>query len=153
MKTILDIATILAVGLMVGVEFSVSAFINPILRQLGGSAEAGATKMFARRLGMAMPFWYVGAFVLLLAECACQWHQAGFVWEAAASAVWALVIVLTLLFLVPINNRIVQMETESFSEPNRKAHNRWEAMHRARIVALCAAKVLMLIGTGVGGTR
>ena len=57
MISFLTIAAVVSIGLMVGVEFAVSAFINPILLQLEDRPRAQATRLFARRLGTAMPFW------------------------------------------------------------------------------------------------
>ena len=64
MTSFLDIVTTLCIGLLIGTEFTVSAFINPILNQLDGRAQAGATRLFAKKLGTAMPFWYAASLLL-----------------------------------------------------------------------------------------
>jgi uncharacterized membrane protein len=141
---ILDILTILSVGLLIGTEFAVSAFINPVLSRLDDRAQAFAVKSFAKMLGTAMPFWYAGSFLLLIAETVLRRAQAGFSLLIASCAVWAAVILLTLLFLVPINNRIGAVTDEVFSEAVKREHRRWDARHRMRVVALALAMVFLL---------
>ena len=61
-----------------------------------------------------------------------------------ANAIWAAVIVLTLLFLVPINNRMAKLDPQSFVAESRRAHHTWDAMHRARVAALTVAFVCLV---------
>ena len=140
----LDILTILGVGLLIGVEFAVSVFINPVLWRLDDRAQALAVKSFAKMLGTAMPFWYAGSFLLLIAETVLRHTKAGFSLLIASCAIWAAVIVLTLLFLVPINNRIGAMTDDVFSEAVKREHRRWDGRHRLRVVALVLAMVFLL---------
>lgn len=146
MQLILDIVAILCIGLMIGTEFAVSAFINPVLKQLGDPAEAHATRLFARNLGTIMPFWYVLGFLLLIAQMIILWQKPGMAFLVAASAIWAAVIVLTLMFLVPINNRIANADSGGFTDALRREHTKWELLHRGRVLALSAAMICMLIG-------
>ena len=67
MVTLLNIFAIVSLALLIGTEFSVSAFVNPVLWKLDEFAQATAIRMFARMLGTVMPFWYVGCQVLLAA--------------------------------------------------------------------------------------
>lgn len=149
MKNLLDIATIVCIGLMIGVEFAVSAFVNPILLQLDARARAHATRLFAQRLGTVMPFWYGLSLVLLIAEAISSRQQPGMAYAIAAGLIWGVVIVLTLLFLVPINNRIVRMEAAEFTNALGQEHRRWDMMHRWRVAAISAAMVCLLIGIGI----
>jgi uncharacterized membrane protein len=146
MKAILDIVTILCIGLMIGTEFAVSAFVNPILEQLDNSAQARATRLFARKLGFVMPFWYVASFLLLIAEAIAVWQRPGMAYLVAASVIWAAVIVLTLLLLVPINNRIANADPAGFTDALRHEHTKWDILHRWRVLALSAAMACMLVG-------
>jgi uncharacterized membrane protein len=141
---LLTILTIVSLGLLIGTEFAVSVFVNPVLWKLDHSAQAAAIRMFARKLGTAMPFWYVGSLVLL----ACGWflghHEAQRWLLSGATLIWIAVIVLTLLFLVPINNRMMQLDPGSFALESRREHHNWDAMHRARVAALTVAFVCFL---------
>jgi uncharacterized membrane protein len=115
MERLLDIVTTLCIGLMIGTEFAVSVFINPILGKLEHSAEAQATRLFALKLGATMPFWYGLSLLLLVAEMVVRRHQPGVTLLGAASAIWVGVIVFTVLLLVPINNRIAKMDSERYA--------------------------------------
>ena len=142
----LSVVTILSIGLMIGTEFAVSAFINPILEKLDEQARAHAVRLFAAKLGKVMPFWYAGNFLLLVIEAVLLRGEPAMRLLAAASGVWAAVIVLTLLFLVPINNRLSRQDAVWTLREADRQHRRWDAMHRARVVALGAAFVLLLLG-------
>src|SRR6266702_8054493 len=107
---LLNIATIVCIGLMIGTEFAVSAFVNPVLWKLDVPAQMQAIRLFAAKLGFVMPFWYGMGLLLLLTETFVSRHQSQVVMLAVASGIWAMVIVLTLLFLVPINNRLARSE-------------------------------------------
>jgi uncharacterized membrane protein len=146
---ILDVVTILCIGLLVGTEFAVSAFINPILAKLEEGAQAQAIGMFARRLGFVMPFWYAGSLLLLIAGAAIRWRATGDSLLIAACAIWVVVIVATLLLLVPINNRMMQLDTKAFPAAAQREHRKWERLHRVRVAALAAAAVCFLVAVGV----
>ena len=146
MEMALDVVTILSVAFMIGTEIAVSVFINPVLGQLDAKAETAATRLFAQRLGKAMPFWYVLGLALLIVEASTRRHDAGIAWLVLASSLFALVIVLTLIFLVPINNRIAAAREEVFPDSLKAEHNTWDLLHRGRVLMLIVAMVLFLLG-------
>ena len=131
---------------MIGTELAVSAFINPILEKLEDRARLTAVRLFASKLGFAMPFWYALGFFFLLAVAFLFLHQPGFPLVAAAAAIWAVVIVLTLLFLVPINNRMARLSPDAAAGESLRQHRKWDLMHRVRVGALTAAMLLFLLG-------
>ena len=140
-------AATVCIGLLIGVEFAVSAFVNPILWTLEPSAQTAAIRTFARKLGRAMPPWYIASFVLLVIAAIVQRHQSGHILLIAASVIWATVILLTILFLVPINNRMAQLNAETISNQEMREHRKWDALHRLRVVALITALVCFLLAT------
>jgi uncharacterized membrane protein len=142
--TLLNVVTVVCIGLLVGVEFAVSAFINPVLWKLDARAQAGAIRMFAGKLGFVMPFWYAASLVFLVVEAMLRWHSPAVPMLIAAAAIWAAVIVLTLIFLVPINNRMAKLDEAAWTTEDRRQHKHWDRLHRARIVALGGAMVCML---------
>jgi uncharacterized membrane protein len=146
MDSALDILTILSVGFMIGTEFAVSAFINPILGQLDAKAETAATRLFARKLGKAMPFWYILNFGLFAVEASIRRHDAGLAWLVVAASLFALAIVMTLIFLVPINNRIAGAQEEVFPDSLKVEHKTWDLLHRGRVAVLALAMALFLVG-------
>jgi uncharacterized membrane protein len=143
----LDIAVTVCIGLLIGTEFAVSAFINPIVWKLDDRAQATAVRLFAERLGTAMPFWYAVSLLLLGLETLLRHHEPGFVLLIAASIIWAVVILLTLLFLVPINNRMVRLPSDSFPQEARREHKKWDTLHRLRVAALIIAFVCFLLAS------
>jgi uncharacterized membrane protein len=143
---ILDVLSIVSIGLLVGTEFAVSAFINPILAKLEPHAEAHATSLFAQKLGRVMPFWYGLNLVLLIVEGLIHRHDSGVGWLTAAPILWTIVIVFTILILVPINNRIAAMDPKSFSGRLKQEHTTWDLLHRWRVLAVSAALISLLIG-------
>ena len=142
---ILDVAATVCIGLLTGVEFAVSAFVNPVLWKLEPAAQAAAIRSFARLLGGVMPFWYGGCLLLLGIEAALRFRQPGFYLLIGAVAVWIAVIVLTLLFLVPINNRLAKMGTQDLSDAAAREHRQWDGRHRLRVAALIGAFVCLLL--------
>ncbi|MGC2613082.1 MAG: DUF1772 domain-containing protein [Terracidiphilus sp.] len=145
MRPLLDIATTVCIGLLIGTEFAVAAFINPILRKLGAREELRAIRLFAAKLGAAMPFWYGVSLLLLVAEAVMRHGENGHLLLIAACSIWAAVIVLTLVFLVPINNRLARVDPDAAVEPALKEHGQWDALHRWRVATLTAAMVCFLV--------
>src|SRR6478672_5805985 len=134
MLRLLDIVTTGSIGLLIGTELAVSVFINPILWRLDDAAQMSAVRMFAKRLGSAMPFWYAASLVLLIAETISRRHGANITLLMIASAIWAAVIVVTVLFLVPINNRLAEIGAKSVAAVAQQQHKQWDMMHRYRVV-------------------
>ena len=149
MTLLLNLTSTLCIGLLIGTEFAVSVFVNPVLRKLDGRAQTEAIRLFARRLGTAMPFWYSLSLLLLIIETVARRQQSGALLLCTASAIWVAVIFLTLLFLVPINNRMAQMKPGVLSESAQREHKRWNFLHHFRVAALGAAMALFLAGIHV----
>ena len=142
---IVQILAIVSIGLLIGTELAVSVFINPILARLDTRTRAQAIQMFATRLGKAMPFWYAANFVLLLTVTYLHRQHPGLALLIAASAIWAMVILLTILFLVPINNRMMRIDPDSFTEAQQREHHRWTTLHHLRVLSLCVAMICLLV--------
>jgi len=143
---IVEILTIICIGLMTGVEFCVAAFINPIFAQLPDAARNTAISLGAKQLGRVMPFWYMSGLLLLVAESGVKRHSPHVELLWFASLIWAVAIVLSIFFLVPINNRIVAAGPSAFSEELHRQHGRWHLLHRWRVAALILAVTMFLLG-------
>jgi Domain of unknown function (DUF1772) len=141
---LLNTATIVCIGLMIGAEFAVSAFINPVIWKLEDGAQMQAVRLFATKLGFVMPIWYGLGFLLLLTETFISRHDPHVAMLAAASGIWALVIVMSLLVLVPINNRLAGSETAVVTETAQRDQRKWDTLHRVRVAALTTAMVMLL---------
>lgn len=141
----LDIVTTVCLGLMIGTEFAVSAFINPVLQRLDSAARMKAISMFAKRLGTAMPFWYGLSFLLLIAETVFHRGTLGEPLLISASVLWLAAIILSVTVLVPINNRMIRLDASSSAEASLREHRRWELLHRGRVMVLVASMVCFLL--------
>ena len=84
--------------------------------------------------------------LLLVAEILVHLHQPVVILLGIAAGIWAAVIVMTLLFLVPINNRLARMEAGAFTDAARREHRKWDSLHRVRVAALAVAMVVFLVG-------
>lgn len=145
MTSLLSIVTTVCIGLLIGTELAVSIFINPVLAQLEDRARAKAISLFAARLGRAMPFWYGLSLLLLIIETIAERYTPGSTLLIAACVLWLAVIALSVLVLVPINNRMMRLEGESFSEEAQREHGRWNTLHHLRVIALVVAMVCFLL--------
>jgi hypothetical protein len=142
----LDIVTTACVAMLIGNEMAVSLFINPVLDKLDERAQSVAVSLFAARLGAAMPFWYMASFLLLIFETIIRRHNVGFLLLIASCFLWTAVVIFTLLFLVPIANRLARMKSVPMSEQARHESKKWDSMHRLRVLALTASLVCFLWG-------
>src|SRR6201994_1337620 len=113
---ILNVATIVCIGLLIGAELAVSVFINPVVWKLDPAAQATAFRLFGRRLGGAMPVWYIASLLLLVSETITHRHEPHVGLLGVAIVFWGAAIALSLLSLVPINNRMVRMDADGFTE-------------------------------------
>ncbi|MDN5760233.1 MAG: DUF1772 domain-containing protein, partial [Tomitella sp.] len=105
MQEALTVLTVVIVGVMVGVEFAVAAFMNPIFDRLPNDGGLAARSNGARLLGRVMPVWYIGSVVLGALWVVLAWGQPEAWSVAAAAALLAVSIVISVVVLVPINSR------------------------------------------------
>jgi uncharacterized membrane protein len=148
MMECLNVIAIIVAGLMVGSELAVAAFVNPTLDRLADNVHLPAASALARVLGRFMPFWYILVFLLTLAEAYIQWHQSGSlpIWFFTSAILWALAIAYTITTLVPINNRIASWEKVNPPANWKTFRNRWDLLHRWRVVLLTTAFAFLIVG-------
>ena len=141
---ILDLITILLLGLLIGNELAVSLFVNPALWKLAPAPQAQALSLLARVGGKVMPPWYMLCFALLIAEAWLRRHvaHAGFLY--AAVLLWALVSFYSVTILVPINNQIARLNSDSSVPDWRSKHVRWDTLHRWRVLMITAAMACLV---------
>ena len=143
---VLAVVTVVAVGLLVGVELAVAVFVNPILDRLPGDAGLAARSDGARVLGRVMPFWYSGAIVLGIAWLVLAWGGPGVVPVAVASGLLVLAILASILLLVPINDRVRTWSVGNAPADWREQVGRWDRLHYGRVALLVAAFALVAVG-------
>jgi uncharacterized membrane protein len=143
MLSALEVCTIVVVGLMVGVEFSVAFVINPILNALPDDSSQRGRSHGGRMLGAVMPFWYIGSLVLCTVWVIAGWQRPGVDLVIIAAALLIVSVIMSLLLLVPINNRGKTWTTENRPEDWKEQMNRWDRYHYVRVVIIIAAFALL----------
>jgi len=145
MEHIAQILTVIVVGTLVGVEFGVAAFTHPILERLPDDAYRQARATGSRILGTVMPFWYAAAAALLVADAVLAPAPGAI----AAVVLMAVVMVLTLTTLVPINNRVAAWAGAGLDEAptSRELAHRWDRLHWVRVAVLFAVFVLVAVAS------
>jgi uncharacterized membrane protein len=136
---ILDLLTILCLGLMTGNELAVSLFVNPAIWKLDESPQAQALSLLARSLGKVMPLWYALCLVLLVVEAYVRRNGPHAQLLQGAVVLWIVTIVYTISTLVPINNRIARLDHALPAAGWNLEHRRWDKLHRWRIGMLTVA--------------
>ncbi|HZC43455.1 MAG TPA: hypothetical protein VE195_04725 [Acidobacteriaceae bacterium] len=133
-----NMATVFVVLTLVGVEFSVSAFVNPAAWRLEPEAQLKMLSRFALVLGKVMPVWYPISTVLLGILTWLYWHTPGRAILLTADAIWILTSVASIVLLVPLNSRVAEGDADW-----QRIHRIWDRRHRVRIAALALAAVLL----------
>jgi uncharacterized membrane protein len=143
MLSTLEVVTIVVVGVMVGVEFSVAFVLNPILDGLPGDSNQQGRSHGGRMLGAAMPVWYIASLVLSAVWAVAGWHRAGAGLVVIAAALLIVSVVMSLLLLVPINNRGKTWTAENRPADWKEQMNRWDRFHYVRVAVIIAAFALL----------
>jgi uncharacterized membrane protein len=143
MLSALEAVTAVAVGLMVGVEFSVAFVLNRILDALPGDSGQLGRAHGGRMLGAVMPVWYITSLVLVTVWAIAGWHHHGTGLVVTAGALLILTVIMSLLLLVPINNRGKTWTPENRPADWKQQMNRWDRLHYVRVAVLIAAFALL----------
>ena len=145
MQEVLAVVTIVVVGLMVGVEFSVAAFVEPLFGRLPKDAAVAARSDGARVLGRLMPFWYIGSVLLGAWWAARTWGQPQALMVAVAVALLLVSVVMSVTLLVPINNRVARWAAEGAPADWQQQVGRWNGFHYLRVGLIVAAFALLVL--------
>lgn len=133
MQDILAVVTIVVAGVMVGVEFAVAVFVNPILDRLPDNGGLNARSDGARVLGRVMPVWYFTSLVLGAVWAALAWGEDGASYVVAGAALLGASIVFSILLLVPTNTRSAKWSVEGPPEDWKEQLGRWDRYHHLRV--------------------
>jgi hypothetical protein len=136
---LIEIAALLVMGPLLGVEFGVAAFTTPLVAKLPDAAFRQFRSGGGRLLGAVMPFWYIGTLMLLIADAVLS--RGALV--IGAVALMAAAVLLTVTTLVPINNRIGRWQTDA--DVSRELAGRWDRLHWLRVALLAALFLLLVI--------
>jgi hypothetical protein len=138
------------VGTMVGVEFAVAVFVNPILLRLPAGSSLEARADGARVLGRVMPFWYFASVILTAGLAAATQGDAATGAAIAAAALLIVSVVMSLALLVPINNRSATWTASDHPDDWREQQQRWDRLHYARVAIILAGFVLTVVAATAG---
>ena len=141
-----EIATVVVAGTMVGNELAVAVFFHPRISRLDDTTHVRAAQTLAQALGRVMPFWYALTLILTLgvvfvartAWTAAWWFALG------AAALFAAMIVYTVLLPVPINNQVARWQPETPPANWRELRRRWDTLHAIRVAVLIVALALLV---------
>jgi uncharacterized membrane protein len=144
MLNTLEVVTTVVVGLLVGVEFAVAVILNRILNALPEDSRQLGHAHAGRMLGAVMPFWYIGSAVLVGIWAVADWGHDGTGLVVTAGALLILSVALSVLLLVPINNRNKTWTPENRPADWKEQLNRWERWHYLRVAVLISAFTLLV---------
>lgn len=144
MLTTLEVVTTVVVGLMVGVEFCVAFVMNRILNALPEDSAQLGHAHGGRMLGALMPFWYIGSLVLSAAWAVAGWGRHGTGLVVTAAGLLIVSVVMSVLLLVPINNRNKTWTPENRPADWKQELDRWNRFHYVRVGVIVAAFTLLV---------
>ncbi|WP_424215835.1 anthrone oxygenase family protein (plasmid) [Streptomyces sp. BI20] len=140
----LEVVTTVLVGLMVGVELSVAFVMNPIFAALPEDSGQMARSHGGRMLGAVMPVWYIGSLVLAALWVVTGWGQGGTGLVVTAAALLIVSVIMSILLLVPINNRGKTWTPENRPADWKEQMARWDRFHYLRVAVIVAAFTLLV---------
>jgi uncharacterized membrane protein len=140
----LEVFTTVVLGVMVGVEFSVAFVMNRIFSGLPDDANQQARSHGGRMLGALMPFWYFGSLVLIAIWTIAAWGDGGTGLLVTAAALLVVSILMSILLLVPINNRGKTWTAETRPADWKEQMSRWDRYHYVRVAVLVAAFAVLV---------
>jgi hypothetical protein len=150
MFTALAVVTATVVGTMVGVEFAVAVFVNPIFLRLPAGASMQARADGGRVLGRVMPFWYIASLILTVGLAVAVEGATATSAAAVAAGLLAVSVIMSITLLVPINNRSVTWTADSHPADWREQQQRWDRLHYARVAIITAGFVLAVVAATLG---
>lgn len=144
MVNALEVLTTVVVGVMVGVEFSVAFVMNPILNALPEDSRQQGHAHGGRMLGAVMPVWYITSLVLTVVWAVVRWHHHHTGLVVTAGALLIVSVVMSILLLVPINNRNKNWTPDNRPADWKEQMDRWLLLHYVRVAVIIAAFTLLV---------
>ena len=139
---------LILVSLLVGTEFAVSFFVHPVLSKLPQSVHLASVQVIGRILGKVMPIWMPLIIVSALPVLYFigDINSAAFWLTAAGMLCIVLMLAISLFGNVPINKQVIEWNSQSPPDNWLELRNRWDSLHRIRVVLDIAALILLLLG-------
>jgi uncharacterized membrane protein len=140
----LEVFTTVVVGVLVGVEFSVAFVLNRILNGLPDESLVSGRAHGGRMLGAVMPVWYITSLVLVAIWAVAGWHDGGAGLVVTAGALLIVSVVMSVLLLVPINNRSKTWTPDDRPADWKQQMARWDRFHYVRVAVIVVAFALLV---------
>jgi hypothetical protein len=131
-------AILFVVLTLLGVEFSVSAFMNPAASRLEPESQLEVLSRSALVLGKVMPVWYSVSTLLIGIQTWLYWHTPGRAILLTADAIMVLIAVASIFVLVPLASRVAKGAADW-----QRINRIWDRRNRVRIGALATAALLL----------
>ena len=80
---------------------------------------------------------------ILVSTIAWFSRSLAFPWLSVATAIWAIAILSSIIFLVPLNNQVKEWNLDRIPENWEQVRKRWDSYHWIRTIGLILAFVLM----------
>lgn len=145
MLNALQVFTTVVVGVMVGVEFSVAFVVNRILDALPEDSGQLGRAHGGRMLGAVMPVWYITSLVLVAVwAVAGRNDEQGTGLVVTAGALLLLSVIMSLVLLVPINDRGRTWTPENRPADWKEQMKRWDRYHHVRVAVIVAAFAVLV---------
>ena len=132
------VAIVFSLLTLLGVEFSVSAFTNPVVWRLEPESQLKALRRFAVVGGKVMPAWYLLSTLFIGIQTWLAWHSPARSILLTVDAILVVIAVASIFVLVPLNNRLAKGDADW-----QRIHRIWDRIHRVRIAALATAALLL----------
>lgn len=145
MLELLNVAVVVVVGVLVGVEFAVAVFLNPVVDRLPDGGGIAARSDAARVLGRVMPFWYAGSIVLSVVWIANEWGSPRMLALVVAATFLVASVLMSVLLLVPINTRVAAWSPAEAPADWKNQVRRWDRLHYVRVGLIGIAFVLLAV--------
>ncbi|MBV9492434.1 MAG: DUF1772 domain-containing protein [Verrucomicrobia bacterium] len=141
------LALILSTALLLGNEFSVSAFLHPALKRRDHRGFLPVIQIFASLFGAVMPVWMgatLCAHIILLVATWAWSLQSSFL-LLAACLLWLGIIVFSVVGPVPINNRVKTWGPDALPADWEAQRRRWDRLNAYRVVLIAVAFACLLL--------
>jgi len=141
-----ETATVVVAGTLTGCELAVAVFFHPCISRLEDAVHIQAAQALAKVLGLVMSIWYPVTCLLVLAVTFVGHPTGGTPWwlALAATLLYALISVYSLLLPVPINNQVARWRPATVPANWRDLRRRWDLLHAIRVVCLVIALILLV---------
>jgi Domain of unknown function (DUF1772) len=143
----IQLVAILVLGLMCGSELNVGLLTHPALNEQPAEIHIPVRAALARLLGRVMPVWMPISAVLNLVVLLPFEHLSHPAWHLAVVAFCLQLVacVFSLIFPVPINNRIMRWTSETLPSDWKRQEHRWDVYHLSRTFVLIAAFAILTL--------